>query len=790
MRKEFSLFLLLLLLPSAIADFSTFGETELTIKTCESSSSNLTIYNFNGTNTYSIFVDGPGSEFTTFSATEFTLQEGAAALISTFYNIPCETKQDIYTLDIIISDSQIEQYLTQQIKVIEPDNINLSALKTDDIITPCQTSTFTLNIQNPLNATEIYHLTSRGHENGKLSETRVTLLPFQEHELTFEFAPQECTLSGTFPFTIAIETEKTEQYKELELETIVTPSDIPEIASGVNKIRTDYSDSTTEISIENTGDRTTTYQISTKGIDWAQISPQSITLKPQEKRQLQLRFTPTNETSQETYTLTIEATIEETGIQYTKDISVNLSPPNLIERNPIFFGAIFATAFVIIIGIIFTIQYTRSSAFKKQLAKWKTQRDKVKKQKEEARRKQLLKREEIRKNELEQRVKAAERQKQIQKRIEQKIERKLAKELKKDYHLIAKKDLIIGKKPNKIYKILSIIFISFIAATVFTFYDVIWNNKEAVAAGLGILAAIFIVKWLSTFKVVYRKWKIVLESQKVNMNCWKKGLTTLIASPKSTVKNFIVLAKKTKVRTQPSPTVYQTVNIRSNAESTFIATFSVSKRFFKKNKIEDLRLAKQNGKGWTNIELKLAGENKNSYFFSAELPTSGIYSIHSKTKIKPGLPITKSIVMTGIIALLIAAAVFSQNTREPQDIAGIPPQNWEANQIHTINLTEPGRFTDPDKDNKLTFSAEGNNHIKIDIVDGIAQLTPEQDWSGEERVIFIATDENGETAESNTVILRVKKPIIPQKYQGFIGIALSFLVIALLLLIARSQKKR
>jgi len=785
MRRELLIFLLLIALPSVLADFSAFGETQFSINTCESATSNLTLFNTNGTNTYSILVDGKGSEFITFSTTEFTLNEDQQALIYTYYNVPCDTKAGEHPLDIIFTDGTNELYLSQEIVVKIPENLNLSVDQTSEVITPCETSTFTLTLHNPSNTTEIYHLSLSGNNDAKLSENRIVLEGNEKHQITLTFEPQDCTVHGTFPFTINAQAEKSEQQKTLELETIVKPSDIPLLAKGINKIRTDFVDSTAELTIENTGDRTTTYQIAVDGISWATISPESIVVKSGDIKTLQLRLTPTNETQTGKHTLTLLATVDETGIQYAKDITINLKPPTFYEKNPVLTAAVGVIIIAILVGLVFLIRYTRTPKFKQKFAKWKQAREKRKAQREEKRKKILAQRIQAREKDLEMKAREAKKRKEQQERIEKKIERKLAKELKKDFHLIAKKDLVIGPKHKKTYRILTIIFLILLAIAVFALWNVLVANKESVLFGIAILAVIFIAKKLSKFRVIFGKWKYLLAGQNVTLLGWKKGLTSIVISPKFAVKNLMVSVRKIKTRTSPSPVVYQKIKIRANAEADFTATFSVPKRFFKHNKLDDLRLAKYNGKNWTTVSLSRAGEKKGEYFFSAEL-TEGTYSLYSRTKPKNN-SIRNTIILVGIIAALIGLAVLITPKTENPVTVGIPPQTWESNTIHTLNLSS--YFNDPDGD-QLTYSASGNHNIMVDIVLDTAQFTTEKGFSGEERVKFIASDGKGGEVESNNVILRVTKPLIPSRYQGIFGIILALLVIIFLLIVARSNKRR
>jgi hypothetical protein len=125
---------------------------------------------------------------------------------------------------------------------------------------------------------------------------------------------------------------------------------------------------------------------------------------------------------------------------------------------------------------------------------------------------------------------------------------------------------------------------------------------------------------------------------------------------------------------------------------------------------------------------------------------------------------------------------------EIDEQAGIPTQSWDANTDNTLDLSE--YFIDPDQES-LEYTHTDLDHISIAYEGNIARMTPDLDWTGEEVVVFTATDADNATVDSNPVTLRVSEPEqtneFVQDYGTYVLLALVFLVI---LLIASSLFKR
>lgn len=781
----FLLIVSILLSSVSAQDFNAFGDLTVNAVPCGSAVRNVTIQNTRDiASTFSLSVGGDASDYVTFSTISFALEPTQSAIINTYYNIPCDVSPGSYATDLFFSDGEVEKQLTQDLVIAVPDNLNLTLSQTSAVIAPCETAGYTLTLHNPLNFTEIYNLQASGHPNAHVSEKTAVLQGNERKDIIVSVTPDDCAQSGTFPLTVSIDADKSEQHKDIALELIIKSTDIPIIAEGVNRIRTSYVDSTADITVENTGDRITQYTLSIDGADWASISPSTVSLSPGQIKTLALRLQPTEQDSKGTYVATLVATVEQTGIQYGKDITLVLKSETLFEKNPALFIGAIIVIIAAIAGIYYLVRYLRSPAFKEKMRKMKEQREARRKAHEQKRAEKLRKK-------LEQQRKEAERKRAEVERVKKQMQRKVEREYKKDYHIVAKKDLIIGKKQVPKAKIgmlaLGIIVVLLLA----TLWAIISPNGLYVLIGIVILAVIFAAKKLSRMRVIRVSWKNAIEKHPLTVHAWNCGLSLLTITPEKSIKNFKLLARKGRARVAPSVAVYQTIQLKTNVseDATSIkATFSISKQWLARKQVslDDVRLARYANQSWSTISFKKTGEDKKYIHIAADIEKHGTYSVYARVSQKTAPPANR--LVWGFIGVAILIAIAIALTPSNGTVAhGIPPQVWQQDLVHTLDLSN--YFKDPDGD-KLTFSVSKTNKIAIDISGSTAFMTPDPSWTGEERVKFGASDSKGGFIASNTVPLRVQSHLIPPRVQPFIAIVVAIIALILIVWSIRSQKKR
>ncbi len=790
MRRTIILLLIALILPSASAqgldDFLAFGDQTIVLNQCDATTRTLSVQNTAQENAaYSISIDGSGADFVTFSDLTFSLSSGQVKQITAFYNIPCNKRPGNYPVEIYFSDGNIEKLLEQQITIQAPDNINLTTTETTAVIAPCETASYNLVLNNPLNNTEIYTITAEGHPNVHISEPTAVVLGRETKNIILSVTPEDCAQSGKFQLTAEIEAEKTGLNKEIELELIIKATDIPVIASGVSTIRTDYTDSTADLSIQNTGDRSTTYLLQVEGADWASITPGRITLSQGQTQTVSLRLAPEKEVPEAVYQLILIATVEQTGIQYSKDINIKLKPQTAFEKNPVPYIAGLVILVALLIGAIFLIRYTRSPKFKQKWAAWKAKRALLRKQREARRAERRKLREQKRREAYQKRIEERKRKQEKIAAEKARLKAQVEKEYRRQYHLVSRKEVIKGAQKRNTAKVAALILGVIILIILFAARSIFAANMPYVLAGIAILLVIYIAKKLANSRVIKKGWKLLHEGKEVDLKCWKTGLSNVSITAKEALKQFRILIRKKRAKIAPSPYVYQTTEIKTNTPqdaTTLATTYTISKKWLKGKQLsaDDLRLARYSKQKWQTIPLTKSGEDKKSIHFTAEIKTPGVYSLYARPskKIEPKPKLVNYLIALAVIA---AIAIIIAPKQEINSKA-IPIQTWEQDKTHNIDLNQ--YFNDPDGD-KLTFTTTETTHILIEIIDNTAYLTPQTGWTGEELVRFIASDGKGGTIASNSVKLLVKNSLIPASAQPYIALVIGIIAVLLLLFIVR-----
>ena len=329
-----------------------------------------------------------------------------------------------------------------------------------------------------------------------------------------------------------------------------------------------------------------------------------------------------------------------------------------------------------------------------------------------------------------------------------------------------------------------------------------------------LIVLILIIDYLRFGNKKRQEWQYLEKGEEaVVLLSWRKGLTEIYF----TVKNAVTQPRLIIKRLKATPLIgldaeiYQyfeveKTNIKTQDVDQATFRFKIRKNWLQKNNIseEKVKLYRHIGSKWGAIPTNFVGEDETFMYFEAKTSGFSYFAIGGKPLVEQvyavpepeeDLKPTKKakaqtkrsqkevvpesteeetsklwilwvsiaiilLLLIGFVGYKIMNAQESVSSDSPQveippvstDEAGIPRQIWTINTKHTLDIGS--FFNDPDGD-KLVYSVDGNDNIKITFENGIATLLPEKDWMGQEKVTFSADDGEYDPVESNQVRLFV-----------------------------------
>ncbi|MFH1649186.1 MAG: hypothetical protein ABIA93_01410 [Candidatus Woesearchaeota archaeon] len=170
-----------------------------------------------------------------------------------------------------------------------------------------------------------------------------------------------------------------------------------------------------------------------------------------------------------------------------------------------------------------------------------------------------------------------------------------------------------------------------------------------------------------------------------------------------------------------------------------------------------------------------------------------------KIKDKATLYVFMGVMAAGFIVLIVLMATYpapdTSAWYEGPLNSSVPLEHvWAENHNYQINLSQ--YFTDPDNDT-LHYTSSQPSDVQVHIQGNIATLKPLHGFSGENRIVFTAYDDQGGKTNSDLMTLRVvkKKPVTWTEHWNvyctqvnMVLIAIIFLLGALILFTYKRQK--
>jgi len=300
---------------------------------------------------------------------------------------------------------------------ISLENLNINPITPELESDPCEEVSFYYDLTNIGTFQDTFDLgVDPFGEYATFNMNPVTLLPGDTKRIILT-TTADCDVHGDTDIYFLAQSRWSGELFESRNTLSILPTNIPTIAKGVKKIRVDFGKSYVELPIENLGGKETTYILSIEGDDWVSIEPSTITVPARAEEIFRILTAVSNRTKQDTYPAVIVAKVADTGIEYAKNIKIQVKSPTLIDD-------LFSIYLHFIIGGIILIIIILTAILK--IRRWWKDNKRAEKKHLKLEEKELRKREKEEKKQL-----------KLQEKITKKKEKELAKQAK--LHLKADK---------------------------------------------------------------------------------------------------------------------------------------------------------------------------------------------------------------------------------------------------------------------------------------------------------------------------------------------------------------
>jgi PGF-pre-PGF domain-containing protein len=798
-------------------------------------------------------VDSPVAAWLKMAPLSFTLQPGQSQNVLQHLDIPLDTKPGNYPLQTVFTTALgVSQAVTQTIRVDIPQNIELQSAPEKTILA-CGTATFPISVINTGAFTDSYALTVSKNIASIAAFTgdQVTLASGQNKTLTLSITPTDCTQSGDIPFTVTGVAAGTKARGNLGLTLHIHNTFIPSFSTKNVRLNTDHN--AFNVSITNTGDAQATYVFVVTGADFVTVSPKTLTIDSGATGTLQLASSPTQNTAQQKYPLTLTATVQ--GVQYSSSLVLDLKNPTWLEQHLwLLILIIIVAAIVVVIGAVALVKwlaYTRTPEYKEEqaerqrlaaelkaerdaekaeLAKEHTAERKVKDmEREEARKIKDAQREEARAQKEADREEA--RKIRDNARLEAKLdrERKLAAkeataELKASHVLIAKDSLVgdaLVTKATSFWWVILVVIVLAALVLGYGFRTFLLANTVAAIIGAAALAVIIILIIIYAVffgaKKAHQRWVAMKPRKDHELETgWNSGLGQLWTRTKELVPDVAITvrgSRKNPIFVAPEGHVYQYLTLSPDGIAdeqieTQRAQFRVSSRWLARHAIAEgsVKLMRSTADGWKGIGTTKVSSDEQWVYYEASFAGFEPLAIVGKSRAqKPaaaGMPgIWMAVLGVVIILALIGgiwyfahAGTIKTTTIGKPTVSGIPPQVWDEDTRLSLDLSK--HFRDPDSD-PLTFTYTPVDHIVVTIANSVATFIPEHGWYGTATITFTADDGKGGKVSSNPIqliVTHVPTPTFWQKVltgiERYSGYIVAGIVLLVLLIVALEYRKK
>lgn len=831
------LFVVILLLPRfafALQDFDAGSDFSGELSQCESQKSSFILTNTGDEElALSLSVSGRLADFVSLSADSVVLPQGQSKEVFFAVDVPCNAKQGAQSLKIVVASDTVKKVLDIPVVIQKPLNVDIIGNVFSQQIPPCTPAVFNVSVVNTGTFADTYSFDLSPLSGALISPDNVVLSAGEKKDILVSFTPDDCSLFGEFPQVFSAVSEKTGVKASLDLDLQIDSADVLTISKGVNKILVNHSISAAKIFVKNEGDKNASYKLSIDGPDWVRVDSANIDVAANSDAGFVLLLSPDESVKSSDYPVVISAASKISDRVYSKTVVVRVSDNNLFGRvlqkfsfssfrsvgsflysEKYYSYGVAAVVFLVAL-VAFLIRFVRKNNVRQESAQSDTGEDFY-----------------------------ADLPEKSKEKADAAARKLIEKELRKEFNFVPKSAVVsLSLWSNWIVRLVIIAVIAGLVAAGYVFRNFFAIYLDYVVLGVIILLVLFVFKRIFNKFVVSKTFGFLLAGDSAEFStCWRNGLLKIVLKVVDNIEHLRVSVKnglKGSVL-PPSDFVCSSCRVSANCDNSLfdgvVLTFKIKKSVMSRlcAAEKDLRVVFFNENKWRNLDFEVKSSDDKFVYLEAFAETCGFFAVTCKNRVQlapqpvvqtvepvvqkaTAVKIEKSekttvkksvnaksskkdksnvktkvfayFVLFILLASVIGAFVYLSRLQPPapMPVAGIAPQVWAQDSVHTLNLSK--FFHDPDGD-VLLFGAKPVENIKIEFVDGIATFTPDAGWFGTRLTVFTVTDPENASASSNDVSLVVNKQFVPASIQPhlpqIIGGVL-FVLVVIILLVFRDQ---
>lgn len=389
----------------------------------------------------------------------------------------------------------------------QQDTILLFPLSDRQEIDACTSAQYDFEITNAGTFADTFLLSVDPlSDSVQFNESVIFLLPGEFKVVTANIFPP-CGLYGNQRLTLTAESAVTGTAAQESFTLNIKPTHIPLIADGIERIRITFDRSGVLIPISNLGDKDTTYELILEGESWMRFSKDTVNIPQRRTDTVQLITEPDNRTIREgEYPATIVARVDETGVEYAKEIVFVLKQPTWVDTLAAYWwvGVLGVIGLIIIFLILGRVKTYLDDTHEERMAR---KEEKRRERERQARDREVLKAQKAKEKEKLKEQKEKERLAKIEEKAKLRAKALEDKETARHLTLMDKVTGIFLKELRREYKYKPLegeggrfryfvaLFLLIAVAAAWFFWDQIAAYWTAV--GAGILAAIVLLVLLT-----------------------------------------------------------------------------------------------------------------------------------------------------------------------------------------------------------------------------------------------------------------------------------------------------